>query len=70
MKGVQGYGGCEISCGRVSLFFGLHLRVFQALEDVKPVVCGHSVKSGLRLTAISPHVLLFDHKGNCSRNIK
>lgn len=61
MNGVQGYGGCEISCGRVSLFFGLHLRVFQALEDVKPVVCGHIVKSGLRLTAISPHVLLFDY---------
>lgn len=42
-------------------FFGLHLREFQSLEDVKPAVCGHIVKSGLRLTAISPHVLLFDH---------
>ena len=50
--------------------FGLHLREFQSLEDMKPAVCGHIVKSGLRLTAISPHVLLFDHKGNCSRNIK
>ena len=53
--------GYHYSLGDTDVCSSDLLRVFQALEDVKPVVCGHSVKSGLRLTAISPHVLLFDY---------